>query len=858
MGDETRLIFTNDRCVGCNKCINVCSAMGACISTEADENGRSRINVDPERCVACGACFDACEHGAREYVDDTEAFLTDLAAGESISLLIAPSFQANYPDEYERVLGGLKALGVKHIINVAFGADITTWGYLKYIQEHDFIGGISQPCPAVVTYIEKYVPELLPCLFPVQSPLMCAAIYARTQMGITDKFAFLSPCIAKKLEISDPANEGLVQYNVTFNHLMKMMREKNLYGEPIKDEIEYGLGAVYPMPGGLKEDVRWFLGDGAFVRQIEGERHMYEFLKSRAKHIVNRDIPFLLIDALNCENGCLCGTATEPAYSNDKALYTLMKIQEHVKADNDATDVSRSLTPAQRLAELNKRFAYLDLHDYLRTYRDLSASCPVYQPDAGSLEQIYLSMGKRTEASRHINCMSCGYNSCYDMATAIYNGFNHRDNCVYYLKTTVEQSQHDDLLGIFNRRYALEYLTKAELEARSISVVMVDIDGFKGINATYGHEFADGILLTAAKRMKALDFGETRWLLARYGGDQFMLVLDELLTESHPKLIMIRDAFDQPFEQDGVELKMTVCIGVCCSDGHMHVEAQINNAEEAMFVAKRQGLNKIFFYSQEMQEREIEEKQICAKITEAMEQDGFFMLYQPKVNVQDLTLCGYEALIRMKDFRVGPAKFIPIAEKKGWIWRIGRITTELVVRQLAAWRDAGHTLYPVSINYSSNQLSDEGYVDFLEDLLRKYEIDPKYVEIEITEGVLIKQSVQANELFKRFKELGIRLLMDDFGTGYSSLGYLTYIPVDVVKLDKSLVDNYLVEGKARFIDDVIRLVHDLNKEMTIEGVEEKWQYLKLKDFGADTIQGYYFSKPLPPEDAIRFTPSVSP
>ncbi|MCR4643812.1 MAG: hypothetical protein K5695_00180 [Oscillospiraceae bacterium] len=344
MGDETRLIFTNDKCVGCNKCINVCSAMGACISTEADENGRSRINV-------------------------------------------------------------------------AFGADITTWGYLKYIQEHDFIGGISQPCPAVVTYIEKYVPELLPCLFPVQSPLMCAAIYARKQMGITDRFAFLSPCIAKKLEISDPANEGLVQYNVTFSHFMKMVREKGLYGEPIRDEVEYGLGAVYPMPGGLKEDVRWFLGDGAFVRQIEGERHMYEFLKSRAQHIVNRDIPFLLIDALNFENGCLCGTATEPAYSNDKALCTLMKIQEHVKADTDETDVSRSLTPAQRLAELNKRFAHLDLHDYLRTYRDLSASCPVHMPDAGSLEQIYLSMGKRTEASRHINCMSCGYNSCYDMAT---------------------------------------------------------------------------------------------------------------------------------------------------------------------------------------------------------------------------------------------------------------------------------------------------------------------------------------------------------------------------------------------------------------------------------------------------------
>ncbi len=207
------LIYTNDNCVGCNKCINVCSAMGACVSTDADEYGHSRINVDPKRCVGCGACFDACEHNAREYRDDTDSFLNDLKAGEPISLLVAPAFQANYPDEYDRVLGGLKALCVNHIINVAFGADITTWGYMKYIRENDFTGGISQPCPAVVTYIEKYLPRLIPNLFPVQSPLMCAAIYARNEMGITDKFAFLSPCIAKKLEIDDPENAGLVTYN---------------------------------------------------------------------------------------------------------------------------------------------------------------------------------------------------------------------------------------------------------------------------------------------------------------------------------------------------------------------------------------------------------------------------------------------------------------------------------------------------------------------------------------------------------------------------------------------------------------------------------------------------------------------
>ena len=180
------LVRTNDNCVGCNKCIGVCSCMGAMVARQ-EPDGRNIIEVDGAKCVACGACFDACEHGAREYVDDTEAFFQALQRGERISILIAPAFLANYPREYESVLGGLKAMGVNRMISVSFGADITTWAYLNYISKYHFLGGISQPCPAVVNYIEHYLPQLLPKLMPVQSPMMCAAVYVRKEMKVHDK-----------------------------------------------------------------------------------------------------------------------------------------------------------------------------------------------------------------------------------------------------------------------------------------------------------------------------------------------------------------------------------------------------------------------------------------------------------------------------------------------------------------------------------------------------------------------------------------------------------------------------------------------------------------------------------------------
>lgn len=433
MRKQQGLVFTNDNCIGCNKCISVCSCPGACVSHDID--GKTRIDVDPERCVACGACFDVCEHGAREFNDDTERFFEDLKKGESISILLAPAFKANYPAEYESVLGGLKQLGVNHIISVSFGADITTWGYLNYIQQNQFLGGISQPCPAVVNYIEHYIPELIPKLFPVQSPMMCAAIYAKKEIKITDKLAFISPCIAKKLEIDDPNNKGYISYNVTFDHLMEYVRKHKIKGALQKDEIEYGLGSIYPMPGGLKENVYWFLGESVFIRQIEGEKHMYHYLEQNKDKIRQGLTPYLFIDALNCGSGCIYGTGCEAEKGNsDDVLCALLQIREESKKDNKASAWSKRLSPEQRLKKLNQQFKNLNLKDYLRNYTDRSATCYHREMNRQEEDAIFTSMNKSSREDRSINCSCCGYDTCKAMAEAIHNGYNKKENCIHFIK----------------------------------------------------------------------------------------------------------------------------------------------------------------------------------------------------------------------------------------------------------------------------------------------------------------------------------------------------------------------------------------------------------------------------------------
>ncbi len=445
MAMEQSIIFTNEKCVGCNKCISACPAL---LANRAEMDGdMSKIAVDQEACVQCGSCFDSCGHDARDYNDDTEAFFHSLERGKKISLIVAPAFLANYPREYGRILGYLKQKGVNHIYSVSFGADITTWGYLRYITEHNFTGGISQPCPAIVSYIEKYIPELIPKLVPIHSPMMCMAIYIKKYLKLEDELAFISPCIAKKTEITDPNTYGYVTYNVTYDHLMKTIGRAYEGCAEASDEIGYGFGSIYPTPGGLRENIEHFLGKEYLIRQIEGEKRAYEFLHEYVERVKDKkQLPFM-VDALNCEKGCIYGTATEKSRNTEEVLFEINRLRNAYKTDRRKSGLrkrerspwAKDITPGERLANFYAQFKELKLEDFMRSYTD--RRLVIRKPTEAEKNKIYESMYKMTKTDRTINCSACGYDTCEEMVIAIYNGVNVKDNCIHFVKDEVQREK---------------------------------------------------------------------------------------------------------------------------------------------------------------------------------------------------------------------------------------------------------------------------------------------------------------------------------------------------------------------------------------------------------------------------------
>jgi len=407
---------------------------------------------------------------------------------------------------------------------------------------------------------------------------------------------------------------------------------------------------------------------------------------------------------------------------------------------------------------------------------------------------------------------------------------------------------HDSLTRLPNRRQFIDLLTAKLSSGKRGAVILLDLDDFKGINDTLGHVFGDRVIEGIAERLA--EVADENVVVSRFGGDEFLVLVERGDDEEELDHLIqrIKSAFGSVIQIDNnnIEIRFSMGISLFPEDG-TDVNQIVMNADLAMYSVKNSGKNGSKYFNSSMMKSQINKSKIEILLREAIEKDGFDLVYQPKVELKTGDISGYEALLRLKGSDIPPAEFVPIAEINGSIVRIGRIVTEKVVEQLSDWRKSGLELKPVSINFSANQLHDSGYLDFISQLMKKHNIEPRFIEIEITESIFLENKQATLIFLKKLKEMGIQISIDDFGTGYSSLNYLTFLPVDKIKLDRSLNLRFLATKNTKVMSSMIALVHSLGLTVIAEGIETLDQVEKMKAAECDFIQGYYFSRPLGPE-----------
>jgi len=429
-----------EKCVGCHRCIPVCpvNANKEDISLHGPVTIlKSLIQIDDNRCIQCGECFKVCTHNARYYTDDTDSFFEDLELKKNkMAVITAPAFLYNF-ENYKHIIGWLKHLGVEIIQDVSFGADITTYTYLKLYEntaEKEQKTYISQPCPVVVHYIEKYAPHLIKNLAPCQSPVMCSAIWLRKYEKFDGKIAFISPCIAKRTEFENDNNSDYINYNITITKLKEYIDANQIelkqFPEAEFDNMQSNLGYNYSRPGGLREQIEYYSKDELWVKQIEGVKHTAQYIERYSDRIKNKKPAPQLVDILNCMNGCNQGTGTNRDVLTDDVDYIInARKKQFIKQEKE------NQNPCDN--SLFKMFnEKLDMNDFIRKYtakpvttREVNKKSPNY---IEKLEKIFISLGKHTEEQRTHNCNACGRGCCYAFADAVISGVAMVSSCFFY------------------------------------------------------------------------------------------------------------------------------------------------------------------------------------------------------------------------------------------------------------------------------------------------------------------------------------------------------------------------------------------------------------------------------------------
>jgi diguanylate cyclase (GGDEF)-like protein/PAS domain S-box-containing protein len=420
-------------------------------------------------------------------------------------------------------------------------------------------------------------------------------------------------------------------------------------------------------------------------------------------------------------------------------------------------------------------------------------------------------------------------------------------------------ADHDELTGLPNRSLFKQSLAqavqRAERSGKFLSVLFLDLDRFKNINDSLGHETGDQVLRAVAERLA----GCVRQVdvVSRFGGDEFAVLIEGLTAEDQAGAVArkIVDALAKPLVLAGRQYRPAASIGISTypSDGRDVLSLQ-KNADIAMYRAKEEGRGTFKFYSEQLNTHSIQRLEFESNLNGALNNKEFALYYQPKVELASGRIAGVEALIRWVSPQFGfvsPADFIAIAEETGLIVPMGRWVVQTACVQSRAWQKGGLPPLSIAVNISARQMADRGLVDFIVDTMTRTGLTAESLELEITESAVMSDQDHAEKVLNQLKALGFRLTMDDFGTGYSSLAYLKRFPFDSVKIDQSFVRGIPANrDDCAIVEAIVAMARSLELKVVAEGVETQEQSEFLRGIGCDQIQGYVFSKPIPSAEIV--------
>ncbi|NTJ09263.1 putative bifunctional diguanylate cyclase/phosphodiesterase [Rhizobium lusitanum] len=413
-------------------------------------------------------------------------------------------------------------------------------------------------------------------------------------------------------------------------------------------------------------------------------------------------------------------------------------------------------------------------------------------------------------------------------------------------------AEHDALTGLPNRtllnRKVVALLEKASQAGKSLAVAFVDLDNFKLVNDSLGHAAGDELLKVVAQRISAQI--KSSGIVSRIGGDEFIIVLEENQDPFHERLKAILEGISEPLTIDGVEIRVSCSIGVACSRKHGDTASELfANADMALYRVKESGRNGIQLFTPAMGEEARSKLSRIEELRRAVERNEFVLHYQPQKNISSGQVIGVEALVRWQHPVEGlllPGTFIPLAEETGLVVLIGDMVLREACRQARAWQDQGLPPLRIAVNVSARQFLENSLIDQVASALQAAGLDPQWLELELTESLIMRDVEGAIERMHALKELGVSIAIDDFGTGYSSLSTLRRFPLSRLKIDRSFIADIPEKaGDMAITSAIVSLGRTLELEVVAEGVETEEQAQFLEGAGCEMFQGFLFAKPLP-------------